>query len=510
VPYPEDCNKTPALTTLDSGLCCEVAIIWGTTVLHVCHLAPPRAFTVGEAPSNRTPCDFLIPAQALGTERLPLLVKSGSSIAISLPRHATGAVKLPGEPVRSLPAVEQLDEANAGSDSGTLIPLPLGASVWVKLHQFTFQVTMGRASKAMRHGIQRTELALLGYIALSLTAIGGCLGTMSLCAPPMGLTEDESLDAEPYFLVQQYLEAASERERGKKPTDHSAEETVNNEGGTGTRTIGEEGSLGNELTRVTNRRYAVPGAAASLDARLARSARLREAQAFGMIGLLNAEELSDSHSVYSLWSKDMVVGADPLRARANLWGHELGDARGSTGLGLSGIGEGGGGRGEGIGLGNIGTLGHGAANGTGEGFGNGSGGLYGCGCGNGVGNGLGSGWGRVGGAHKAKSPKMRLGRFEVAGHLPPEMIQRIVREHDKQLRQCYERGLMTNPNLQGSVSVRFVIGRDGSVSNVRNGGSSVPDSAVVGCVMRAYYGLSFPEPAGGIVTVVHPIQFEPG
>jgi hypothetical protein len=35
-----------------------------------------------------------------------------------------------------------------------------------------------------------------------------------------------------------------------------------------------------------------------------------------------------------------------------------------------------------------------------------------------------------------------------------------------------------------TVSVRFVIGRDGAVSNVANGGSDMPDGSVVSCVVR--------------------------
>jgi len=65
-------------------------------------------------------------------------------------------------------------------------------------------------------------------------------------------------------------------------------------------------------------------------------------------------------------------------------------------------------------------------------------------------------------------------------------------------------------NLEGRAQVRFVIGRDGSVSNVQNGGSDLPDSGVINCVINAYYGLSFPQPEGGIVTVVYPIMFQPG
>jgi hypothetical protein len=58
--------------------------------------------------------------------------------------------------------------------------------------------------------------------------------------------------------------------------------------------------------------------------------------------------------------------------------------------------------------------------------------------------------------------------------------------------------------------VRFVIGRDGAVSQVGNGGSDLGDPAVVSCVVRAFYGLSFPQPENGIVTVTYPIVFTPG
>ena len=85
-----------------------------------------------------------------------------------------------------------------------------------------------------------------------------------------------------------------------------------------------------------------------------------------------------------------------------------------------------------------------------------------------------------------------------------------MRQNFGRFRLCYENGLRNNPNLQGRVGVRFVIGRDGAVSNVGNGGSDMPDGSVVSCVVRAFYGLSFPQPEGGIVTVVYPIIFNPG
>jgi len=40
--------------------------------------------------------------------------------------------------------------------------------------------------------------------------------------------------------------------------------------------------------------------------------------------------------------------------------------------------------------------------------------------------------------------------------------------------------------------------------------SDVPDSGAVSCVVRAFYGLRFPRPEGGIVTVMYPVMFSPG
>ena len=176
-----------------------------------------------------------------------------------------------------------------------------------------------------------------------------------------------------------------------------------------------------------------------------------------MIGLLNTGAGGDPNAPTAPWGRDDSLGNDPMSARGNMWGDSIGDSFGAGGLGLSGIGEGGGGRGEGIGLGSIGTIGHGAGTGTGQGFG--------------------SGHGRLGGSHRTQARRRSAwARPSVSGRLPPEVIQRIVRQNFGRFRLCYENGLRNNPNLQGRVAVRFVIGRDGAVSNVSNGGSDMPDS----------------------------------
>lgn len=84
----------------------------------------------------------------------------------------------------------------------------------------------------------------------------------------------------------------------------------------------------------------------------------------------------------------------------------------------------------------------------------------------------------------------------MSGSLPSKLIQAIVRKNFGRLRRCYERGLHKNPKLEGTVSVRFVIGRNGAVNNVSNAGSDLPDAGVVSCVVRSFYRLSFPPGKG--------------
>ena len=51
--------------------------------------------------------------------------------------------------------------------------------------------------------------------------------------------------------------------------------------------------------------------------------------------------------------------------------------------------------------------------------------------------------------------------------------------------------------------MKFVINRDGSVGTSADGGSDLPDQSVTQCVIRGFSNLSFPQPEGGIVTVVY-------
>jgi hypothetical protein len=116
----------------------------------------------------------------------------------------------------------------------------------------------------------------------------------------------------------------------------------------------------------------------------------------------------------------------------------------------------------------------------------------------------------TGGAGGTPGPSLRQGATSVNGRMPPEVIQRIVRQNFGRFRLCYEAGLRKNPRLQGRVTTKFVIDASGSVATATDAGSDLPDPGVVACVVRSFGGLSFPQPEGGTATVTFPVIFSPG
>jgi hypothetical protein len=123
------------------------------------------------------------------------------------------------------------------------------------------------------------------------------------------------------------------------------------------------------------------------------------------------------------------------------------------------------------------------------------------------GMGISTGLGR--GAHVPKAPRFIEGKTTTNGHLPPEVIQRVVRQNFGKFRFCYEAGLRENPALTGRVATRFVIDRNGAVTIAQDGGSDLPNQQVVQCVVRSFQSLSVPEPKDGMVTVTYPITLTP-
>lgn len=474
-----------------ANLAVEVMVLWDQSILHVAHLSPPRSFYVGEEQGSNVGCDYFVPSEKLGTTRAPIVLANSSAVNVVLLPRAAGTIEINGQTMSLQDAIASGRTQPCAELSGAhQMQLPMGGKARIILDNgLTFQVSTVHAGRKVAGHIALAA-APLAFMALSGAVHGGLLAAMFFFMPGLSNTDENDMTGNQDYMLSLVMRAEADRQQEEK--EQPEEQTVNQdikEGGTGTRAKGEEGSMGNPNVTAVNKRFAVKGPADNQDPHIAKQAALRDAMEFGMIGLLNSGAGGDPDAPTAPWGRDDSLGNDEKSARGNMWGDEIGDAFGAGGLGLTGIGEGGGGRGEGIGLGSIGTIGHGAGTGTGQGFGNGA--------------------GHLGGKHVSKPPTVRMGATSVSGRLPPEVIQRIVRQNFGRFRLCYENGLRNNPNLQGTVSVSFTIGRDGSVGSV-GGGGSLPDSAVVGCVTKAFYGLSFPQPEGGVVKVSYPIAFSPG
>jgi len=458
----------------------EVMGLWGSTVLFARHLGAGESFTIGES-SVAEHVDFELAAQELGMQKARLVEVQNGTAHVIVPQAARVSVKRASEPY-AMPS----QATSVALLSGTVVELELG--------QLRFRIANVPAGQSTpRASLAGAERSVLSAFGISFAVAAALIGSFAFWMPAMGLTDDEGLDNERLVLMKQYLSANAlrELEEQKSNTDESGSKE-SAAGKPAERAAGREGAMGKPNTPVSNHRAAVRGD--NPEIQLSHSQQVEAAKSFGMIELLGS--LSTSADGGSPFIRDPKLGHDDSDLEGGLFG-DPGLSGGFGGLGLTGQDNGGGGKGVGVGIGGIG-----------EGIGlTGLGNCKGANCGDGA---FAHGVGRNSGGHVTTAPKIRPGVGNVNGHLPAEVVQRIVRQNYGRFRQCYENGLRTNPNLTGRVSARFVIGREGSVTNVQNGGSDLPDSGVVSCVVSAFYGLSFPTPEAGIVTVTYPIMFSPG
>jgi hypothetical protein len=74
-------------------------------------------------------------------------------------------------------------------------------------------------------------------------------------------------------------------------------------------------------------------------------------------------------------------------------------------------------------------------------------------------------------------------------------------------RACYNRGLASNPDLQGSVRITAKIGPNGEVLSATPNATGSLGDEVVNCVVRRVQSATFAPPEGGGATIVIPVTF---
>lgn len=91
--------------------------------------------------------------------------------------------------------------------------------------------------------------------------------------------------------------------------------------------------------------------------------------------------------------------------------------------------------------------------------------------------------------------------------LDKSIVRRYIKRHTARIRHCYERALLADAGLRGSVLTHFIISPEGKVQgSVARG---IGGTALTGCVARAVSSIKFPKSAGAGVRVTYPFRFAP-
>ena len=443
-----------------------MVLSWEATVLAVRHVRPGCALALGERG------DVLLPAEILGDDRVEIVQCGDHRATVSVPAGAR----------------LRIDGCDSPEDALDLEP---GRIVEIAIGPFRVKLSLVPAERCRRapplEGLRRSGA---GFIAGSALLHAAAFAVVALFARSLGATEEDPFDADRLALMQRMLDASAQREAERPPEEAFLSGGAGDEHG-GRPADGAEGAAGRPDTSKAGR-WAARGTARPEDATLARAHALSEASNIGMIGLLRSEFGGDPSAPVVPWGA-VLNGSDDVSKIGTLFGDSIDDGRGSGGLGLHGLEQGGGGTSNAIGINGFDMLGHGSGSCDGPDP-----------C-----SGYGHGVGRLSGGHVSHAPSIRETTPIVCGRIEPEVIRRVVRLNEGRYRACYERGLRTDPSLQGRVTVKFVIDRTGAVGVAADGGSDLPDEAVRRCVVSSFLSLSFPSPDTGAVTVVYPIVFSP-
>ena len=102
------------------------------------------------------------------------------------------------------------------------------------------------------------------------------------------------------------------------------------------------------------------------------------------------------------------------------------------------------------------------------------------------------------------------GKTTVVGGLSKDVIAKVIRQHQSEIKYCYEVEMQKNPDLAGKVAVLFQIDGSGAVTEDSVTDSTLGNQSTESCMLQKIKRWKFPEPVGGgVVTVTFPWVFKP-
>ncbi len=116
----------------------------------------------------------------------------------------------------------------------------------------------------------------------------------------------------------------------------------------------------------------------------------------------------------------------------------------------------------------------------------------------------GSNRGHVGGALTASGGLSLSGK----GKVSEALIQKALNKRIARLTYCYEKALLTDSSLAGTIKMQWTIQPGGAVQSVKVVRSELNNSKLHRCLVREIEKTPFPKPKGGTATVQYPFKFK--
>ncbi len=432
--------------TEETGTILEVAYLWSDRVVDVQSLKTPRTLVIGGNEEN----DYVLEDPVFSNPQFPLVVyNEGQGYRLNFAAQMSGTIQRDGQQMSLDEAIEQ-GFATQSHDvpNAYTIPLARGMSVRLDFGRNTFLIHFSRLP-ALAGGALAFDRAAMTFLAISLVLHLAFMMLVFMLPAGYG-----GLNLHDFAAHDRFVELASPPEEEEEEEEEIPEWMDEQSDDAADAPVPDDDVEIDETEEVTDqdlqeaRDRAVAeqhGAIAALDNMVMPTDIGQEA--FGALQALD----SDSDAVGALGGLEMAAGA-----------------RHGTG------GEAG-----------VGRVATGRPGGTGTAP---------------VSADLGD--------HQALEPELVLEAPVTQGALDREIIQRVVRQHRREIRNCYERQLQRNPDLQGRIVMQWVISGTGAVVSARVEETTMNNSEVEQCMAQRIRRWSFPEPdGGGIVRVNYPFNF---
>lgn len=453
-PLPPD-----ALPTKDAKVL-QVQLLWGDQILAVQHFRDGVPVTIGEAKKNF----FHVYDSEVGSRHV-LAVARGELYELHVP-SAAGVIVTRNGDVRTKDSLRAEGKLTVSGQEQTYT-LGLHERAEVSLETLTFVVRYVKPSPAVAvNTLEDADFTWFKIVSISMLAAGAVVAAMLLAPRSEAPTDSDIFQSQQ--RVAKLLVQPQKKIDTKKLDLKGAEE--------GAKAKDEEGKFGKEEAKKAEADPSKPGTPV-----VDKSKREKDRQVVGKVGLLGAFKGLKGGASDVFGPGGLGTGINNALGGLKS-GAGMGDAQGVGGLGSRGQGTGGGGTA--LGLGGLGTKGNGRGAGDGGGI-------------------------DLSGRGKSIT-KIVPGKTTVIGGLDKDVIAKIIRSHQNEIKYCYETELNKNPSLAGKVAVAFTIDPAGGVSEANVTETTLNNSAAENCMLSRIRRWKFPEPkGGGVVAVTYPWLFSP-